>query len=53
MENTSVTCLRKLPEPLAAIFEIAELAGIVWLKFDSEAPVIDGLTVFTMPDPLS
>ncbi len=38
---------------LAAIFEIAELAGIVWLKFDSEAPVIDGLTVFTMPDPLS
>lgn len=38
---------------LAAIFEIAELAGIVWLKFDSEAPVIDGLPVFTMPDPLS
>jgi hypothetical protein len=38
---------------LAAIFEIAKLAGIVWLKFDSEAPVIDGLTVFTMPDPLS
>lgn len=38
---------------LAAIFEIAELAGIVWLKFDSEAPVIDGLTIFTMPDPLS
>ena len=102
MENTSVTCLRTLAEPLAAIslshlslntrlkladndlsvnayptdcggilyvgaprhriptesdlaaiFEIAELAGIVWLKFDSEAPVIDGLTVFTMPDPLS
>jgi len=38
---------------LAAIFEIAELAGIVWLKFDSEAPVIDGLPVFTMPDPVS
>lgn len=38
---------------LAAIFEIAELAGIVWLKFDSEAAVIDGLPVFTMPDPVS
>lgn len=31
---------------LAAIFEVAELAGIVWLKFDSEAAVIDGLPVF-------
>ena len=99
MENTSVTCLRTLAEPLAAIslshlslntrlkladndlsvnayptdcggilyvgaprhriptesdlaaiFEIAELAGIVWLKFDSEAAVIDGLPVFEMPE---
>ncbi|ODS71920.1 MAG: hypothetical protein ABS43_19260 [Bordetella sp. SCN 67-23] len=31
---------------LASIFEAAEQAGIVWLKFDSEAPVIDGLQVF-------
>lgn len=32
---------------LARIFEAAERAGIVWLKFDSEAAVIDGLPVFT------
>lgn len=38
---------------LAAIFEVAELAGIVWLKFDSEAAVIDGLPIFEMPDPAS
>jgi len=50
MENTSVTCLRKLPEPLAAIFEIAELACIVWLKFDSEAALIDGLPIFEIPE---
>ncbi|PKO28722.1 MAG: hypothetical protein CVU32_00515 [Betaproteobacteria bacterium HGW-Betaproteobacteria-5] len=31
---------------LAAIFEIAEQAGIVWLKFDNEAAVIDGLPIF-------
>lgn len=102
MENTSVTCLRTLAEPLAvislwhlssntrqkladndlsvnayptdcggilyvgaprhriptesdlaAIFEVAELAGIVWLKFDSEAPIIDGLPVFEMQEPAS
>ena len=35
---------------LAAIFEIAELAGIVWLKFDSEAAVIDGLPTFETPE---
>lgn len=35
---------------LAAIFEIAELAGIVWLKFDSEAAVIDGLPTFEIPE---
>lgn len=99
MENTSVTCLRTLAEPLAeislshlssntrlkladndlsvnayptdcggivfvgaprlripteadlaAIFEIAELAGIVWLKFDSEAAIIDGLPIFETPE---
>ncbi len=31
---------------LVAIFEIAEQAGIVWLNFDSDAAVIDGLPVF-------
>lgn len=31
---------------LATIFEVAEQAGIVWLKFDSDAAVIDGLPVF-------
>lgn len=31
---------------LASIFEAAEQAGVVWLKFDSEAPVISGLPVF-------
>ncbi len=99
MENTSVTCLRTLAEPLAAIslshlssntrqkladndlsanayptdcggivyvgspphriptesdlaaiFEVAELAGIIWLKFDCEAAVIDGVPVFEMPE---
>ena len=38
---------------LATIFEVAEQAGIVWLKFDSEAAVIDGLPIFEMPDPAS
>lgn len=31
---------------LATIFEAAELAGVAWLFFDAEAPVIDGLPVF-------
>lgn len=31
---------------LAAIFEVAEKAGIVWLKFDSDAAIVDGLPVF-------
>ena len=35
---------------LAAIFEIAEQAGIVWLKFDSDAAVIDDLLIFEQPD---
>jgi len=41
----------RIPEEadLAAIFEVAELAGIVWLKFDSEAAVIDGLPTFEIP----
>lgn len=36
---------------LAKIFEIAEQAGVVWLKFDSEAAVIDGLPIFDMSKP--
>ena len=31
---------------LAVIFEAAAKAGIVWLKFDAEAPVVDGLPVY-------
>lgn len=34
---------------LAAVFEVAELAGIVWLKFDADSAVIDGLPVFDTP----
>ena len=36
---------------LAAIFKVAEQAGIAWLKFDSEAAVIDGLPVFDLQEP--
>ena len=36
---------------LAVIFEVAEQAGIVWLKFDCEAAVIEGLPVFDMSRP--
>jgi hypothetical protein len=36
---------------LALIFEAAEQAGIVWLKFDREAAVIDGLQVFKRAKP--
>lgn len=31
---------------LATLFQAAEQAGIVWLHFDSEAEVVDGLPVF-------
>lgn len=34
---------------LAAVFEVAERAGIVWLKFDADSAVIDGLPVFDIP----
>lgn len=37
-------------EDLASIFEAAEQAGIVWLKFDSEADVLDGLPVLSAPE---
>ncbi len=36
---------------LAAIFAVAEQAGIAWLKFDSEAAVIDGLPIFDLQEP--
>ena len=49
-----VSCHRIPTEAdLAAIFEVAELAGVVWLNFDSEAAVINGLPIFEMPDPAS
>lgn len=35
---------------LATIFEAAEQAGITWLKFDSDAAVIEGLPVFDAID---
>lgn len=35
---------------LATIFEVAENAGIVWLKFDSDAAIVDGLPVFDEED---
>jgi len=31
---------------LATIFEFAERAGIIWLKFDGDAALINGLPVF-------
>ena len=36
---------------LAAIFEAAEQAGVVWLMFDREGAVIDGLPVFDAEEP--
>lgn len=36
---------------LATLFEAAEQAGIVWLMFDSEAAVIEGLPVFEEAGP--
>jgi len=37
---------------MATIFEAARLAGIVWLKFDSDAAIVDGLPIFEETDPL-
>lgn len=36
---------------LASIFEAAEQAGVIWLMFDDDAPVIDGLPVFEPLEP--
>lgn len=38
---------------LAAIFDVAEQAGIVWLKFDSDAAGIDGLPIYEGESPIS
>lgn len=35
---------------LAVVFEVAEKAGLVWLKFDSDAAIVDGLPVFDDED---
>ena len=35
-----------LEADLAAVFELAELSGVVWLKFDEQASVIGDLPVF-------
>ena len=40
-----------LEADLAHLFEVAERAGIVWLKFDSDAAVIDGLPVLDVSEP--
>lgn len=35
---------------LAVIFEAAKQARLVWLKFDSDSAVVDGLPVFDEPE---
>lgn len=36
---------------LAAVFEVAEAAGVLWLLFNQEAAVIDGLPTFENVSP--
>jgi len=36
---------------LAAIEAIVEHAGVAWLLFDAEAPVVDGLPLFSPDEP--
>ncbi len=38
---------------LAAVLDVAEQAGIVWLKFESDAAAIAGLPVFEGESPIS
>ena len=38
---------------LATIFDVAEQAGIVWLKFDSDSAGIDGLPIYEGETPIS
>ena len=35
-----------LEADLASLFEVAECAGVVWLKFDVHGIVVDGLKIF-------
>ena len=45
-------CYRRPAESdLASIFDTAEQAGVAWLFFDAEAPLLDGLPVFTAAQP--
>lgn len=34
---------------LATLFEVVRSVGIVWIKFDRDAPVVDGLSTFEDP----
>jgi hypothetical protein len=34
---------------LAVIFEVLRAAGIAWIKFDRDAPAVEGLTTFDDP----
>lgn len=35
---------------LADVFVAAEQAGVIWLKFDAESAIIDGLPIFDAPE---
>lgn len=37
---------------LAEIFKVASEAGVVWLRFDHDGAVIDGLPIFENPEEL-
>ena len=43
-------CSVPVEPDLVAIFEVAEKAGLVWLKFDSDAALVDGLPMFEEED---
>jgi hypothetical protein len=38
---------------LATLFDVAERAGVVYLKFDSDAAAIDGLPIYEGENPIS
>lgn len=39
-----------LEADLARLFELAERAGVVWLKFDVHGPLVDGIESFGEPE---
>jgi len=39
-----------LEADLASLFEAAESAGVIWLKFDAHGSVVDGLEIFDDED---